>query len=220
MKNKLIICMECLSYDFLDKCRTPNIKSLNPHPATAYGTVTRASVPALLGGLLPVCRIESCEHRRIAKEWHDPFLLSKYKRKGHLLLYIPNGWIYELIRPFIDLQFREKLLKWSNHLDELPTKEMIKDFLGMLPELEKPYFAYFQCMETHPPFFSPEGSGDRKRAVEYIDEVIEPLLELDCEIVVTSDHDFHTYGSMDNEGKHLEVFIATKSGKDNRRSQQ
>lgn len=51
----VLVAVECLEYDFLKECNTPNIDRLGPHPAITMGGCTRASVPALLGGILPRC---------------------------------------------------------------------------------------------------------------------------------------------------------------------
>lgn len=219
MRNKIIICLECLDYEYLKQCNTPNIDSLTPHPALSYGATTRASVPAILGGMLPICKIQGCPHVEQAKKMVDALLLTKYYTKGHLFLYVPNGWVYELLKAYMTPEFREKWWFWHNHHHLQPTKLMIEDFLQRLPKLKKPYFAYFHCMETHPPFYPPgevkyypAGSAEwwrrRKKAVEYVDKIIKPLLEVDCDdLVVTADHNIrHDVPHPDG----LNVFIATR----------
>jgi len=68
--------LECTEYDFLQKCHTPNIKSVEIHPAWSWGRMTRASVPALLGGLLPECIHKGCYHNKVAKKLVNPFFLT------------------------------------------------------------------------------------------------------------------------------------------------
>jgi len=220
LRNRIIICLECIDYAYLKECHTPNIDSLNPHPAISYGAITRAAVPAILGGLLPVCTIDGCYHREQIKNWSNPFFLTHYKEKGHLFLYVPNGWVYEYIRHFMTPEFKKKWWFWHNNHHLQPTKLMVEDFLEQLPKLEKPYLAYFHCMETHPPFYppgpvkelpagSPEWWERRKKAVEFVDQAIKPLLEIDCDdLIIIADHNIG-FGKPLNPN-YFNVFIATR----------
>jgi len=108
-----------------------------------------------------------------------------------------------------------KLLKWHERFN---TKEMIEDFLHRVKGSH--YFAYFQVMETHPPFLdgteevkpgSPEYYERRRRAVELADQYLKPLLNLDLDLlVVTADHHIIHYFSHPEASK---TFIAIKQGK-------
>jgi len=97
---------------------------------------------------------------------------------------------------------------------------MIEDFLEKVYTLNKPYFAYFHCMETHPPFYPPgwdkkekpgspaEWVAKRKAAIEFVDKVIEPLLKIECDdLVITADHNIEH--DLPNT-KALNVFIAMR----------
>jgi len=179
----IVVVIECLEYSFLEECNTPNIDELRPHPAVSYGCTTRAAVPAILGGFLPEC-IYKCDYHTF--KWQNPFFLTDLKRKTNLLLYINNGWAFELLANFMPEWLRKKNLDWHDRHADLPTKEMIDDFLSR--SLDS-YFAYFHVMETHPPFYTPSGSHDRKEAVEWVDTQIGRLVELDYDcLVVCSDH--------------------------------
>jgi len=205
----IMIVIECLSYEFLMKCDCPNIKSLDPHPAKSYGRTTRAAVGALLGGILPTCLVPGCFHNRIRLQ--NPFFLTDM-RKTNLYLYMPNGWFMEFLKAFMPDWLWKKMLYYNVH--GFNSKEMIDDFLSRVPE---DYFAYFHIMETHPPFFDgtdtelPKREGVmnvRKRAVEYVDKIIKPLIDLDCNLIVTSDHNL-AHGPRDWETG-LDVFLATR----------
>ena len=218
MRKRIVICLECTSYDFLKKCHTPNIDSLNPHPAKSLGGITRAAVPWLLGGFLPHCEVPGCPHNK-GLRWSRPFYLTEWKEKSNLFLYVPNGWVLEFLSPFMTPEFRKKILYWHDRHAEQPTGQMIEDFLQIEPKLENGYFAYFHCMETHPPFYppgpvkeekpgSPEWWERRKRAVEYVDEAIAPLLKLDVDdLIVTADHNI-AYGDWNEDW--FSVFLATR----------
>jgi len=161
---------------------------LNPHPAMSYGSTTRAAVPAILGGLLPEC-VYNCDYHRL--KWANPFFLTDLRRKTNLLLYINNGWVFELLAPFMPSWLRKKNLDWHDRHSDLPTEEMIDDFMSL--DLGN-YFAYFHVIETHPPFYVPATKGKsvderRREAVEWVDTQIGRLMELDYDcLVVCSDH--------------------------------
>jgi len=205
----IMICIECLEHDFLMKCNAPNIKSLDPHPAKSYGRTTRAAVGALLGGFLPTCTIPNCFHNKIRLE--SPFFLTDLKRKTNLFLYMPNGWFMEFLKPFMPNWLWDMMVYFNRN--GFDSRKMIEDFLSRKPTN---YFAYFHIMETHPPFF--DGTGPcpkgkefvetRKRAVEYVDKIIKPLIDLDCNLIVTSDHAMG-HGMFEHETA-WNVFIATR----------
>lgn len=219
MRNRIIICLECINYDYLKQCHTPNIDSLDPHPAISYGAITRAAVPAILGGLLPYCKLE-CKRWQVIRKWSNPFFLTHYHREGELLLYVPNGWVIEYLRHFMTNEFYQKWKYWHDHHEEQPTGMMVEDFLQRLDSIKRPYLAYFHCMETHPPFYppgpfkeekpgSPEWWDRRRRAVEYVDKAIAPLLKVNCDdLVIIADHNIG-YGKPLSE-KYLEVFMAAR----------
>lgn len=205
-KKRLVVALECLSFDDLAKYDTPNIDSLDPHPATSMGCTTRAAVPALLGGFLPFCEYppDKCGkgHRDMARGWTYPYFLTEYKKAGRLWLYCPNGWVAEYITPYL----RREIKPWILKHYAIPDREgefrlMIDDFLSRDPDSMDGYFAYFHVMETHPPFYPvdcdiprntknrEEKEARRKMAVEQTDANLEYLMDLDVdELVVTADH--------------------------------
>lgn len=194
--RRVFIVVECLDFAFYEKCNTPNMDSLDPHPAWPLGVTTRATAGAVLGGFLPTCLIKDC--RRDKVNWH--FFLSSLQREGIAFLpYINNGWVFDLFFPYISKQMKEKILRWHSRHEHCPTPEMIDDFLRVERNLDN-YIAIFWCIESHPPFYSEEWRGKdpqqtgvppqerRKRSVEFIDRAIKPLLELDCELALFGDH--------------------------------
>ena len=76
---KLILAvLECTSKEFLDKCHTPNIDSLDPVcPAVAPGLASRPTISANLVGVVPQCYCddEDCVNKKI--DWGHPFLLMR-----------------------------------------------------------------------------------------------------------------------------------------------
>jgi len=218
MRKRIIVCLECTSYEILKKCNTPNIDSLNPHPAKSLGAMTRASVPWLLGGFLPHCEIPGCPHNK-GLRWSRPFYLTEWKEKSNVFLYVPNGWVLEFLTPFMTEEFRRKILYWHDRHAEQPTGQMVQDFLQIEPKLKNGYLAYFHCMETHPPYYPPglpvqqnlphdEMMKRRKLAIEYVDRAIAPLLKLDVDdLVITSDHNL-AHGDWNEDW--FSVFLATR----------
>jgi len=204
--------LECMDYEFLQECNTPTIDSLNPHPAYSYGCTTVASVPALLTGYTPICKIApSCPHNTIPKKYlkRSPFFINNFKEK---YLYIPNGWVWWLLKPYLS-NLMPKLKKWHERFN---TREMIEDFKRR-PKGEN-YLAYFHVMETHPPFLeglkqvksgSPEWLERRIKALELADRNLKLLLEEDYDLlIVTADHNlWHDI----THPKGFEVFIAIDS---------
>jgi len=188
--------LECTEYDFLQKCDTPNIKSMEIHPAWSWGRTTRASVSALLGGFLPECVYKDCYHNKVREKLVNPFFLTDLKREGiPIFLFIANGWALEFLISFMPDWLRKEMLKQNKEgfNDEWNIKKAVE-----LADRHDSYFIYLHIMSTHPPFFdgvnteTPKGEGFdnvRKKAVEYADTLLKPLLTLDLDLlVVTSDH--------------------------------
>jgi len=216
----IIFVFECLEYDFLKECNTPNLSDLNPHPALSYGATTTAAVPALLHGFLPICTIDKCWHRDL--NWQDPFFLSHRKREGTLLLYVNNGWAFESILHFVDEEFKQKLLKWHDEHEKCPTRFIVSDFIKRVKNIDK-YFCYIHAIESHPPFYTPNtiNWSDEMRkeykdelrikAIEFIDEQLGRIMdEVDYDIlIVTSDHALvHDWREVDEKMNPYNVFIA------------
>lgn len=206
-RKRIIVCLENANYNYLKTLNVPNIKSLGMHPACAFGGTTRASVAAMLGGFMPICQIEGCWHKEAFKRWPYVWYLTDYFKANKLFLYIPNGWILELIEPFIRPDLKPKIQKWLAYHD---SRDMINDFLSR--KLKGGYFAYFHIMETHSPYY-PDKRGiednaeRRKAAFEYVDRIIKPLIDLDVDdLVVTADHGTGSFLTR----KPFEVFIAAR----------
>jgi hypothetical protein len=223
-KRRLVICLECLSYDDLQKYHTPQVDSLDPHPATSAGCTTRASVPALLGGFLPWCEYEGCHHYEMRRRWPWPFFMTTYWEANRLWVYCPNGWVIELLESFLRDELREMIIDRAGIPDRTGEFRLMRDhFLKYEPNLEG-YFAYFHIMETHRPYY-PESepytetfSGKtellydeefmarrKRKAVEEVDKLLRPLIDLEVdELVITSDHDEDHFNRR--------VFLATRVG--------
>jgi len=205
--------VECLEYEFLERCDAPNIKSLEPHPAYSFGRNTRAAVAAILGGMIPECVYRDCYHNEVRRRLTNPFFLTDLRRRGvPIFLFIANGWAMELLRHFMPDWLWEMCLRQNK--SKFDTREFIDRFLELEPDLDS-YFAYFHVQETHPPFFGgdeelPEEEYEdiRRRAVEYADELLTPLLKLDSDLlVVCGDH------HIEHDGWHpksFETFVATR----------
>jgi len=191
----ILYVLECLDYEYLKTCRTPNINSLNPHPAISFGATTVASIPALLTGYFPICTVNpECPHNTVPRKLvpRHPYFLRKYFG-GHVYLYIPNGWVWDLLGSWLD-PLMPKLKKWWERFN---TQEMVEDFLTHYKN-NRDYFVYFHVMETHPPFLegvkevkagSEEWWVRRRKAVELADKILQPLLDLDFDLlIVCSDH--------------------------------
>jgi hypothetical protein len=195
-----------MDFDYLVKVRPKNITKFDPHPAKSFGATSRAAISAILGGFLPHCRYPNCYHHQI--HLPDPYFLTNLKADRFLYLAVPNGWCLELLKPFIYDELWNKLSQMHTKHTPYTTKELVDDFLKIVPKHDK-YFAYFHVMETHPPFYTPEKIDDteerRKSALLWIDEVIKPLLELDSFTLIMADHNLeHDFPT----GNTLDVFIA------------
>lgn len=184
--KRILICVECMDYSYLAEAKPKNIMSYAPHAAVSFGVGSRAAVAALLGGMLPICEDPHCYHHQLVKRWANPFFLTEATQNGKVFLLCPNGWVVELIQPWIDQEQKELNLKWMGKHAELPASQMV-DYLLEKERGLKSYFAYLHFFETHPPFYSPKGH-DRKEALLYLDNQIGRILDLEAEIVIVSDH--------------------------------
>jgi len=192
----ILIAVECLNYADLKNYHTPNIDSMEvgPCPAYSHGTTTRTAVAGLLGGILPNCMVKDCPHTKAT--WTSPFFLTDLQKKTNLFIACPNGWILELLRPFMPDWLWKKNLDWHGRHQEQPSKMALDEFERANYDN---YFFYLHVMEDHPPFYCPDFANvkdklhpqeRRKRAVEWTDrEIIGRVLKYNYEqLVVVGDH--------------------------------
>jgi len=200
--KRILIAIECLDYEFLSQCHTPNIDNLDPHPAIPLGITTGAATGAFTKGLLPICIYKDCNRHRI--KWQNPFFLRNVSKETNFLAYVPNGWAMDFFLPYLSKELVEKNYQWHRQHEECVSLKMLEDFTAR--KLNN-YFTYFHLMESHPPFFHPDWKGmdpgqinkspntpdpptRRRMAVEWIDrEIISRILKLNYEeFVITADH--------------------------------
>jgi len=188
--KRILICIECLDYNYIQEVEPPNILSLDPHPAVSFGVGSRPSAAALMGGMLPICQIPECYHRKIKDRWSNPFFLTTVRKLTEKQFYlVANGWIIEILLPWMDEEQRKLNFYWHDRHEELPASSIVDYFLANHLFYDS-YFAYLHFFESHWPFYSPKGH-DRKEAVLFLDEQVARVLKAcrdEAEIIVTSDH--------------------------------
>lgn len=168
----------------------PNLTKLQPHPAVAFGLGSRPSAAALMGGMLPVCQIPQCDHRKLREIWNSPWFLTLTHHITEKQYYLcTNGWIIEILLPWMDKEQRSHNLRWHDNPKSCPSQDIVDYFLFDSDEYDS-YFAYLHFFESHWPFYSPEGEGDRIRSIQFVDDLVGKVVDArpDAEIVVVSDH--------------------------------
>lgn len=203
-----------MDYTYIQEVQPKNLLKLDPHPAVSFGLGSRPSAAALMGGMLPVCQIPECYHRKIRDVWANSFFLTCARAKTEKQFFLnPNGWCLEILLPWMSQEQRKLNFYWHDHHELCPSTEMTEYFLTNKDKYET-YFAYLHFFESHHPFFSPEGTGDRKRSVLFLDKLVGKILKEadDAEIVLTSDHNLPPHqvsAAMDVPSpKTMLVFIA------------
>ena len=192
--KRIHIVLEALDYNYLQNVKPPNIMKLDPHPAVTWGLGSRPATGAFLGGMLPICQIPNCYHRKIELNWCNPFFLTIMKQKTEkLFLLCANGWSLELALPWIDKEQIKKNLEWIKFRpNQLAAEDMTTYFLEKQRKY-KSYYAYIHFFETHYPFHAPNlprNGKHRKEALLYVDEQVGRILKecKDAYIVISSDH--------------------------------
>ena len=188
--KRILICLEAMDYNFIIENKFKTLMSLDPHPAVAFGLGSRPSAAALLGGMLPVCQIPHCDHRKLRDIWNSPFFMTLLREVTSAQYFLcPNGWILELLLPWMPQEHRNLNFKWHDDHESCPSTELVEYFLKDSKELDN-YFAYLHLFESHWPFYSPEGTGDRVRSTYFLDSLVKRVIEErpEAEIVVVSDH--------------------------------
>ena len=187
----IFIVIEACDYQIVMNANMPNLQSLDPHPATAFGIASRPSTAAIVGGVIPVCNIAGCHHREIKQKLNSPFFLSAMSQITEKQLYLcPNGWSLEILLPWMSREQRELNFKWHDSHQQLPAKEETDYFLKERKKYDS-YFAYIHYFESHAPFYSPKGIGDPEASLAFIDEQIGRILNEcsgDSFILAMSDH--------------------------------
>ena len=190
--KRIVIAIECLDYNYIKSIELPNIEKLDPHPAVSFGVGSRPAAAALMGGMFPVCQIPDCHHRTTKDKWSNPWFLTTMREKTEKQFYLcANGWIIEILLPWMDAEQRKLNFYWHDRHEQLPAKEMTDYFIKNVQET-KSFFAYLHFFESHWPFYSPQGHGEghREDALKFLDGQVGRILNnfSDAEIVVTSDH--------------------------------
>lgn len=188
--KRIVIAVECLDYHYIQTIQPPNILKLDPHPAVAFGVGSRPSAAALMGGMFPVCQIPECYHRIIKDKWSNPWFLTTMKKTTEKQYYlVANGWIIEILLPWMDQEQRHLNFYWHDRHPHLPATGMTNYLIDHAKHHDR-FFAYLHYFESHYPFYAPNGQGDREAAVLFLDDQVGRVLDAfsDCEIIVTSDH--------------------------------
>lgn len=191
--KRIIIAIECLDYNYIKSINLPNIEKLDPHPAVSFGVGSRPSAAALMGGMLPVCQYPQCFHRVIKDKWSNPWFLTTMQKITEKQFYLcANGWIIEILLPWMDSEQRKLNFYWHDRHLQLPAKEMTDYFIKNAQGYNS-FFAYLHFFESHWPFYTPgkfvEGEG-RAEALFFLDQQVGRVLDSfsDAQTVVTSDH--------------------------------
>lgn len=179
--NRLLIVLDSVGYDQYLKAYTPNMDAVGAvHLAWSHGQWTRPSMAAIFTGLLPLCSISDCPHRKLQCFHVIPSLFTVKEREGYnVKVYTGNALIWDLVP--------KRFLKQYDGNNYLPLVLEDVDTLG------EPFYVIVHLLETHMPYTTEEehgalGAEERQRkAIEYVDRKIKPLLGRG-EVIITSDH--------------------------------
>jgi hypothetical protein len=188
--KRILICLEAMAHSYIIENNIESLMKLNPHPAVAFGLGSRPSAAALMGGMLPVCQIPRCHHRKLREVWNSPWFLSTMQQTTDKQYYlVGNGWIIEIFLPWMTQEQINKCFEWHDTHDKCPSTDIVDYFLKDSKDLDS-YFAYLHFFESHFPFYSPKGTGNRKRSVEFVGEQVQRVIKArpEAEIVIVSDH--------------------------------
>ncbi len=191
--RRLIVALECLDHHAVQHYELENILQLDPHPAVSFGVGSRPAAAALMGGMLPVCQIPECCHRVIKDAWSNPWFLTTMKKMTDQQYYlVANGWIIEILLPWMTPEQRRLNFYWHDRHEKLPANDMTDYFIDQAEACDT-FFGYLHFFESHWPFYSPQGTGEKHRgdALKFLDEKVGILLDVfhkDTEIILTTDH--------------------------------
>jgi len=199
MKTLLVV-LDSVRYDVFLEASTPNLDSLgNVVEAYAHGTWTRPSMTSVLSGYLPT----SALGQPFKPSW---VMLSRevfHEREVRAWFLNSNAWVHNMApRAYTEKWYPEP---WSG-------PRMVEDARKILKAFENVFVALL-LTETHGPYNyrkdipyeefvnkvkaynggvdndAPEEARERSmKAVEYVDGLLKPLLDVAEGIVVTSDH--------------------------------
>ena len=194
--RELVIVFDSVRYDLFMEANAPNLKSLGKvHRAYSHGSWTRPSMSSLLSGYLPSCP-------EVKNPWEPQWIMLKFVEGGRRVFYNSNAWMHN-VHPLDGVE--------RYYPDPYSAQSMVGD---VLEEVEGLSLAVFLFMETHiaysyreedtseifrrvwrynqgeeDPLLVSEMWNRQKKAVDYLDNLIKPLLDLeDTRIVFTSDH--------------------------------
>ncbi|MFB0543792.1 MAG: sulfatase-like hydrolase/transferase [Candidatus Bathyarchaeia archaeon] len=217
--RELVIVFDSVRYDLFMEADAPNLKSLGKvHRAYSHGSWTRPSMSSILSGYLPSCP-------EVENPWEPQWIMLKFVGGGRRVFYNSNAWMHKT-HPLEGVE-RYYPVPYS-------AQSIVED---ALEEVEDLSLAVLFFMETHTPYSVREedttellrriwkynvGGEDphlasemwnrQKKAVEYLDNLIKPLLDLeDTRIVFTSDHgelfgEHHRLGHDPSLPFHIKLF--------------
>ncbi len=196
--KRILISVEALAHDYIQELELPFLaKKMEAHPAVSFGLGSRPAAAALMGGMLPVCQIPQCGHRIVRYNWADPYFLTHMKHLTERQFFLTaNGWMLEIVLPWMSYDQRIRNFEWSNNPGKCPSQEIVEYFLASTKELDS-YFGYLHLYESHYPWFYPGkpeplyDPGDRETAVRYVDGLVAKVFNArkdEAEIVICSDH--------------------------------
>jgi hypothetical protein len=200
--NIVWIVAESIRYDVFSSSKVPNLLSMGDlYEAHTHGSWTRPSVTSMLSGYLP----QSDYGQIFTPSW---VMISKQMLKERdIPRYFINGnaWVANMAPSrYIEYSFLEK------HQGEKMVSKALK-----IMELFDHYFIFLFLTESHIPYDLPYetpawlkeyeelvkryNAGEeneapeltRRRsglALEYIDDLVSPLLDKGCKYIFTSDH--------------------------------
>jgi len=190
-----LIVLDSVGYDLFCEAFAKNLERIGEvHPAFSDGSYTVPSMAAILTGKLPLCTIPKCLHQELLAMPHgNPFFLEDQAEVMPVHIYTSNPWLYPDLKRRAQNRFSINF-HYYEHSECI--KEIVNDVLT-----KDDTFTIIHVMETHAPYttwFGETRWGDQeppeiarkyqRRALEYVDENLEPLIDRGGNIIVTADH--------------------------------
>jgi len=190
-RKEVLVVLESVGYDLFMEVQPNNIMSLGEvHKAYSHGCWTLPSMIAIWTGHLPTCSIRTCYHHELLQP--NPFFMEELTKTRYVYLYTANGWLTPFMYEVRRSGYFPKL--YDNHAC---VQEIISSILSTTVA---PFFALTLLTETHTPYntekeqtFKDTKDMDELRerqikALEYLDEQLEPLIKGNFNLIITSDH--------------------------------
>lgn len=204
-KDYIFICLDSCRYDTFNEANAPNMKSIERlEKAHSFACFTPSTILGYLMNFPPI----GLNIGRLYPYRKWSWLPDEFKKDGYSTAFLTSNAVIPMMDIALKGVFKKSftIFEVMKYKGKTSVEEILKDSIKFLNS-HSPTFLFLLLMETHTPIYDGKKVkipfpvqrpsnffSHQKRAVEFIDEKMEPLFSFfrknkrPVEITITSDH--------------------------------